>query len=410
MKTFIHFSLLLFALYGCREKGRIDFIDDGAAAPEPVEVRGVRNTSGGAVIRYNVPGDDNLLGVKAVYRRNGKVVEAKGSLYVDTLTVEGFGNTDEQRVELFSIGRNGKLSVPVPVAIHPLPPPVRSARFDLEAGFGGVVVLLDENSSNADLSIVLMADTLGNGQFADMQTFHTKSERIRFSRRGLKTAPTRFGAYLRDRWNNISDTIYRELTPIEEVRIPSDRFQNANLPTDYFLTAEGNPGYRMEHLWLGADASDNTFYASSHSAPIPQWLTIDLGRRVSISRVQKWPRPGYELYSSTAPRTFELWGSENPNPDGSFDDSWFLIGAFEQFKPSGYGEGREVGPITDEDSDYWYNRTEFDVVPTEKAPDPYRPTTHLRLRVTSTFQTYGTESSRSQVIIAQLAFWGQLLD
>ncbi len=408
MKRLIYSFVILFAFNGCKEEGRIDFIDDQASAPAPVEIKNVKNISGGAIITYNMPSDHNLLGVKAVYVRNGKTVETKGSLYVDTLIVEGFGNTNEQEIELFSIGRNEKLSSPVSIKISPLAPPVRLVKFDLEAGFGGVVVGLDENKTNADLSIVLLADTMGNGKYVEMQTFHTKSGKIKFSRRGLKIQSSQFGLYLRDRWNNVSDTIYRKLTPIEEVKIPSDLFRNAALPTDYFLTAEGNTGYRLEQLWLGADASDNAFYASSHSAPMPQWFTIDLGRRVSISRIQKWPRPDYELYSSTAPRTFEVWGSEAPNPDGSFDDSWFLIGEFEQFKPSGYGEGREIGPVTNEDKDYWYNRTEFDVIPTAKAPDPYRPVTHLRIKVTSTFQTYGTETNRSQIIIAQLAFWGQL--
>ncbi|MBA8987394.1 DUF4959 domain-containing protein [Sphingobacterium cellulitidis] len=409
MKRIIYSMIILFALIGCKEEGRLDFIDGQGAAPSSVEVKAVRNTSGGAIITYKVPADPNLLGVKAVYTRNGKTVETKGSIYVDTLMVEGFGSSAEQKIEIFGIGRNEKLSAPVSVTINPLPPPVQVVKFDVEAGFGGVVLGIDENKTNADLSLILLADTLGNGTFLDIQTFHTKSGKIKFSRRGLKIKPTKFGMYLRDRWNNVSDTIYRTLTPVEEVRIPSELFRNAALPTDYFLTAENNSGYRLEQLWLGADASTaGDFYATSHSAPIPQWFTIELGQKVSISRIQKWPRQGYELYSSTAPRTFEVWGSDNPNPDGSFDNSWFLIGEFEQFKPSGYGEGREVGPVTAEDEDYWYNKTEFDVVPTESATDPYRPVTHIRIRVTSTFQTYGTETSRSQVIIAQLAFWGQI--
>ena len=410
MKKLIYSFLLFFTLCGCKEMGRIDFIDNQSAAPTPVELKGVRNISGGAIITYKIPEDRNLLGVKAVYTRNGEVVETKGSLYVDTLVIEGFGNANEQKIELFSIGRNEKLSSPVSVTVSPLPPPVQLVKFDIEAGFGGVVLGLDQNKTNADLSLVLMADTLGDGKYLDMQTFHTKSGKIKFSRRGLSVKSTKFAMYLRDRWNNVSDTIFKELTPIEEVRIPSDLFRNAALPTDYFVTAENSTGYRLEQLWLGPDASTGgDFYATSHNGPMPQWFTIDLGRKVTISRIQKWPRAEYELYSSTGPRTFEVWGSENPNPDGSFDDSWFLVGEFEQFKPSGYGEGREVGIVTDEDKDYWYNKTEFEVIPTEKATDPYRPLTHLRVRVTSTFQTYGTETNRSQIIIAQLAFWGQLV-
>lgn len=409
MKRLLCFLVLL-SLLACKEEGRIDFIDENAPPPQPVEVLGVTNTLGGATIRFAVPNDNNLLGVKAVYSRNGETVETKASLYVDTLSVKGFGNTAPQDIQLFSIGRNDKLSEPISVQIQPLPPPVQTVKFDLDSGFGGVIVSVDSNRTEADLAVVLLADTLGTGNYIEMQTFHTKAQSIKFPRRGLKIERAKFGVFLKDRWNNVSDTIYKELLPIEEIKIPNDLFQNAALPTDFFDPAGEEHGFRMEQLWLGEDASDGQFYASSHSGPIPQSFTIDLGRRVTLSRIQKWPRPDYELYSSTAPRTFEVWGSENPNPDGSWDESWFLIGEFEQFKPSGYGEGREVGPITDEDRDYWYNRTEFDIMPTERAPDPYRPITHVRVKVLSTFQTYGTESDRSQVIIAQLALWGQLLD
>ncbi len=182
------------------------------------------------------------------------------------------------------------------------------------------------------------------------------------------------------------------------------------LPTDTYDPVDNNNGYRMEQLWLGPEQSSYAMFATRHNAPIPQWFTIDLGHKMSISRIQKWPRPDYELYSSVAPRVFQVWGSMNPNPDGSWDDSWHLLGEFEQFKPSGYGEGREVGPITDEDKDYWYNKTEFELTPTEKAPDPHQTVTHLRFKILSTFATYGTDATRGQMIIAELTFWGQLKD
>jgi len=408
--TYISSLLILLFYYGCKEQGRLDHIDDSAPAPAPVTVKEVNNTPGGAVIRYTIPNDDNLLGVKVVYTRHGEMVEAKASRYTDSLIVEGFGDTTSQDVELFSVGVNGKLSEAVTATITPLTPPVQIVKFDLVDSFGGVIVAVSENYSKAELAIVLMADTANSAKWADLQTFHTKSEAMKFSRRGLEAKPAQFGAYLRDRWGNVSDTIFKTLTPIEEIKLPKDNFKNAALPTDYFAPAEGNFGYRLEQLWLGGEAANNAFYASTHSGPMPVWFTIDLGGKMSISRIQKWPRAGYELYSGTAPRVFEVWGSDNPNPNGSWDDSWHLLGVFEQFKPSGYGEGREVGPITNEDNDYWYNRTEFELVPTELAPNPYQTVTHLRFKILSTFGTYGTDATMSQIIIAELTFWGQLKD
>jgi hypothetical protein len=410
---YILYVLVLFTITGCKEDHRIDHIDDSVPPPTPVTIEDVTNKPGGAIIKYKIPNDDNLQSVKAVYIRNGEICESKASRYVDTLVVEGFGNTDPQEVKLYSVGVNEKLSEPVSITIQPLLPPVQSVIFDIEATFGGVMVSLEGNHSNANLAIVLIADTLeslpGKEKWVDLQTFHTKSAAKKFSRRDLDAKPIHFGVYLRDRWNNVSDTIFKTLTAIEEIKIPTDKFRNAALPTDYYSPAEGNNAYRLENLWSG-DGYDDQNYATSHSAPMPQWFTIDLGRKVSISRIQKWPRRGYELYSSSAPRVFQVWGSDNPNPDGSWDDSWHLLGEFEQLKPSGYGEGRDVGPITDEDKDYWYNKTEFELLPTEEIPDPYRTVTHLRFKILSTFSTYGTEAGVGQVIIGELVFWGQLKD
>ena len=50
-------------------------------------------------------------------------------------------------------------------------------------------------------------------------------------------------------------------------------------------------------------------------------------------------RDGY-YYSLHNPRVVEIWGSNNPNPDGSFDDSWTLLVSHTQIKPSGLPNGQ----------------------------------------------------------------------
>jgi hypothetical protein len=402
----------LIYISGCKEEGRLDHIDDSTPAPARVTDVQVTNTPGGALIRYKIPNDKNLLGVKVVYTRNGEVCESKASKYIDSLVVEGFGDTAPQEAQLYSVGMNEKLSEPVPVSINPLTPPVRTVKFDIEASFGGVVASLDENYSKANLALVLLMDTLYSSgtkrQWMQVQTFHTESAARKFSRRGLPAKAIDFALYVHDRWGNMSDTVYRTLTPVEEVKLPKGTFRNMALPSDYFQPAEGNNNYRMENLWNGVESNSSAIYASQFAAPMPSWVTIDMGYTASISRIQKWPRSNYELYSGSAPRTFELWGSNNPNLDGSWDDSWILLGEFEQFKPSGYGEGREIGPITDEDRVYWYEKTEFELSPTDNAPNPHIPVSYLRLKFTASYTTYGTEAVQGQIIIAELTFWGQL--
>lgn len=405
--------LLSFYLTGCREEGRIDHLDSSVVAPAAPTLVSVSSRPGGAVIRFSIPDDDNILGVMANYMRNGKECWTQASRYTDSLVVEGYGNTDPQDVTLYSFAVNKKLSEGVKTTIIPLTPPVRSVEFELSETFGGILVTLRNNLSETDLSAVLMIDTLlvdstkaaSDIRWTDLHTFHTSSKEIKMPRRGIDPVKNIFGVYLRDRYGNYSDTLFKVLTPIEEIELPRSSFKNGNLPTDYLNYAEGNSNYRIENLW---DGTNTAFMATSHQGPIPQWFTIDLGYKASISRITKWPRANYELYSGTAPRTLEVWGSTNPNPDGSWDDTWHLLGKFEQFKPSGYGEGSQVGTITDEDKDYWYNKTEWELIPTDDVPDPYQVVSYVRIKTTSTFGTYGTDSQVSQVIIGELFFWGQV--
>ena len=67
LSTTLIASLLLVS--GCAEDnhGRIDQLDKDLPAPQPVEVTGVKPTSGGAVLWVRIPDDKNIKGVVATY-------------------------------------------------------------------------------------------------------------------------------------------------------------------------------------------------------------------------------------------------------------------------------------------------------------------------------------------------------
>jgi hypothetical protein len=374
-----------------------------------VTLKGVVNKPGGAVIKYTVPNDENLLGVKAVYVRNGQTCETKASIYTDSLTLEGFNDTKTYEVNLYSVGHNGKLSEPLPVSVNPLTPPFRSARIDMVETFGGVTVILSENAEKASFSLILLADTAGNGDMVHLQTFYTQAENIRFSRRELLSREYTFAVYIKDRWDNKSDTLVKSLTPIAEEEIPKDKFSNAKMPGDAWEPVAGIAAFRFDQLWDGRVVTDGSgFFASASSYPIPQHFTINLGRKVILSRFKLYPR-GSEIYSGDAPRTWELWGSDDPPLDGSYDN-WHLLGKFEQVKPSGYGDGSTVGPITADDTQYFRGGGDYELQITDETPNAYMPLTHIRLKTLSTFATHGTETKTTSVIIGELTFFGQLID
>jgi len=164
-------------------------------------------------------------------------------------------------------------------------------------------------------------------------------------------------------------------TKFEEVPIPHDRFRNAALPGDYYTPYAA--AYVLENAWNG---NISGIYASALITPpkTPQHFTIEIGRTVIISKFNLFPRSSRdELYQGAGPRFFEIWGSMDPPPDGSWDN-WYKLGEWEQFKPSGYGPGSTVGPITAEDEAWLRSGGNYTVEATVAIPNPFIPIKYLR--------------------------------
>lgn len=410
MKKILYIALasVFCMLQGCKEEGRLDHIDMGAPAPVQVYDVTVRSTPGGAVLKYKLPKDENLLYVKAEYEiAPGVTNMTKASCYEDSLIIEGFGDTKTYGVNIYSVGRNEKQSTPLVQQVTPLTPSYLTAFpfLDLTAGFGGVSISF-RNPDEANLAIVLLGDTANIGKFIELETFYTKASIGGFAYRGLPEKEGTFAVYLRDRWGHCSDMIIKTLTPLFEEEISKDKFRNAALPTDTYEPVEGNyTAYSIDRLWDGKFDNRNEMFATTKSAPIPQWFTVDLGRTITVSRVKmhqraKGSRGEIQVYDGANVKRFELYGSMSPNPDGSWDDSWIPLGSFTSFKPSG-----ESSTVTEEDHQYAnVEGVNYDVVVSEFAPEPYVPVRYLRFKV---LETYMGQTTSGSIWIAELDVFGQ---
>lgn len=381
-------GMLFLSIQSCKEEPRIDFIDTNGGAPAQVTNIVVENTPGGAVLKYKLGKDVNLAYVKAVYEITpGVTKESKSSIYSDTLRLEGFGNTEEREVKVFSVGRNEKVSEPVLVKVKPLEPPVSLAYDDLsiETAFGGVRVRI-KNKLKANLAIVIDADTSGKGVLRPLQTFYTAVDSGAFTVRGLSSKEMKFSVYLRDRWGNKSLAVVKDLTPLFEKFVPKP-FATYELPTDQPALSGS---YALSNMWDGVASA--AIYASKNSTSMPQWFTIDLKMPVVLSRMKAHQRVQNFTYNYSCVKAFELWGSNQPARDGSWD-GWQLIGTFKSFKPS----GTAVGTLTAEDIAYGYtNGEDFEM---QDTPPAFR---YLRFKTTETWQL-----GANQVTISELSFWGE---
>lgn len=330
---FICIGLMLLVINSCKQD-HLGPIEKDSIAPGPVNNASVENLNGAAKITFSLPNDADLLYIKAQYTtKQGVVRETRVSRFNSSLTVVGFGDTDTYAVSLYAVDKSENASAPLIVNVHPLTPPVKLARDSLviTPDFGGLNVKFS-NYTEGDLAFVVLAnDSLG--QFAPVNTNYTKLKKGDFSTRNLPSVKTKFGVFVRDRWGNLSDTLIVTLTPLFEEKLDRTKMKGVVLPTDAPLGYSGN----IAGLFDGN--TKDGFYHSGDAARMPQWFTYDMGVTAKLSRLTWFMRGGF-YYTLHNPRVVEIWGSNSPNPDGSFDSSWTLLTSYTQIKPSGLPEGQ----------------------------------------------------------------------
>lgn len=400
---------LAFLLASCAEDGvggRIDQKNLGIGLPAPVTVTDVRPTSGGAVIHVSIPDDDLIKGVIATYERNGEVVNTKISRYLDSLVVEGFSDTHEHVVSVASFNVNEEQSDPVSVKFTPLVPAIKTAYPTLLQTFGGVKVWIRGNEDLADLAVVLLRDsTLSHKdlpakdmKWVEVTTLFTASNDIKLTRRNIEPKPAIFGVYLRDHWGNVSDTTVAIVTPLMEQQMNKKLFKHNReekyaQDDNYVQTSTNSSNYPVKGLWDGTGTSAAQCFFAADKTPIPMWLTIDMGVTAQLSRIATLPRIDYNIWQDAHPRDFEFWGCVNPTGalnernEHGFDDCWFCLGKFTQFKPSGYLEDGLVGTVTVEDRTYFNAGNDFELN-SDEYPMANEPVRYLRVVIANTFSSF----------------------
>ncbi|NLR77032.1 DUF5000 domain-containing lipoprotein [Chitinophaga eiseniae] len=387
MNRYIIYVVLL-CLCCCKEDGITPLNKD--YAPGPVTHVVATSIPGGAKISYSRPKDNTLLYVKAVYAiRPGVEREVKASYYQNNLTIDGFPDTLNYPVKLYAVSRGEHVSEPVTISIKPLTPPVKEVfrQLKISATFGGVRINF-VNTAEADIVIAVLAADSTN-DLVPAETYYTKRKEGTFAARGFNTTKRKFAAFVRDRWNNHSDTLYAELAPLFEKQLEKTKFKEVDLPTD---TYAGHIGTKMSNLW--DDKLGGNIFHTKPGSGLPQWFTMDMGVTATLSRFRLHHREGTTAgpYTGGDPKIYEIWGSNNPANDGSWD-SWTLLSRFESVKPSGLPEGT----VTTEDIQFaTVNGEDFDF------PANIPPVRYLR------FKTIKVWGALDHMYIAELTFWGNV--
>lgn len=386
MKRYLFYSIIALLFFSCQKIERGTPISADDVAPGKVSNVKVENIPGGATLNYTLPNSKSLLYILAEYSiREGVTLTQKASYYKNSVTIEGFPNTNPYDVKLYAVSRGDKKSEPVSVKIKPLTPPVTSVfqSLSMRPTFGGVnVEFLNKTGANIKLNVVTL-DSLGDLTTADI--FYTSIDSGNFSVRGYDSIPRRFGVFVRDRWDNYSDTVFADVTPFYESELDKSKFSSLHLPGD---TWQQHSGFKPETaVWDGLETVGASAFHTAPGTGIPQWFTIDLGESPILSRFKFFHRMN-SAYAGGDPKVFEIWGSNNPPIDGSWTN-WDLLGHFVNNPLSG------ETPATSEDIDYAANiGTDYEF------PEGNGAYQYIR------FKTLETWGGVDYIFIGELTFWG----
>jgi hypothetical protein len=363
----------LFALCmtGCMEEKRLEIVIN-TEPPKPVTDVQVVNIPGGAILKYQLPDDEDLLYVKAAYSyKEGHQAEARSSLYCDSIKIEGFGTEDERTVELRAVDRSNNESVPVTVTIQPLESPVNTIGRTLELmpDFGGIHIYW-KNPDRAEISVVLEKKD-HNDEFQPVDIFYSTVADGDVASRGMDTIPENFRVYVQDRWENKSIVLEETITPLYEVLF--DRYKHRA------MFVEGDEpdawGWILAYLFDGKLTEPYGFHTANAQGRWPQWITFDLGVKGKISRIKAWQRLNdIYPYAHGNLKHFEIWGTNDAEQLADWN-VWTKMIDCVSIKPSGL----PIGQSSDEDRAHANAGEEF-VCPPEMPAVRY-----LRLKALETW-------------------------
>ncbi|MEC3880442.1 DUF5000 domain-containing lipoprotein [Parapedobacter sp. 10938] len=389
--TILLFATCLLTAMACQERDLGPLVKNGQKPGQLTNIQ-VENQHGGATISYTLPDDQDLLYVVAEYKLGqGETNIVKSSVFTNSVVLEGFVSTEERPVTLYTVNRSEQRSDPMQVTIKPLISPLELTYASLEAlpDFGGVGVNFVNEEENEYVLYILTKDESENWQVHD-RLYSSAKERS-YTSRGLPAEPQDFAFFFLDKWQNRSDTLFKAMTPLYEEELDKSLWTHYLLDNDNYVPLYTNRA--LSNLWDGTN--QNFMMGPYPGIELPVWFTVDLGQTAVLGRMKMYAinssQSNYQwFYSSGTPRIFEIWGSNDPALDGSWD-SWTLLDRFESIKPSGLPTGQNsaediAAGLAGEDHKF----SNYD--------NAYR---YIRFKIINTW------GSRPDFMLQELTFWGE---
>lgn len=304
---------------------------------------------GGALISYDLPKEEDISYVRCEYVNDGEKCSVNSSVYNPKLRIVGLSDTTEMQVSLYVVDHSENLSNAYETSFTPLPSPMKAVlkSFVVTPTYGGAKITW-ENPAEVLVGIsFLAANDEGDLELQDI--YYTSAAHGTKSLHGFTTDKRLFALSLVDKYENKSDTVKVEISPLFEEEFDKESFADGHLLGDNISTRSNRP---VSNLWDGTtDVIWHTDPAAGYS--VAQFFTVDLGVTGDLSRFVLWERYDY-AYSQHNLRLFDVYGTDSLTHDINDDyyadidqwtNDWKLISECEVIKPS----GSRVGTNTEED-------------------------------------------------------------
>jgi hypothetical protein len=324
--------LLVMLIVSCKKnESGIEVVSNDTTKPGVVTNVKVENLNGAARLTYTLPNSKNLLYVLASYNINDKITrETKASYYTDTIMVDGFARAKEYEVTLYAVSRANIKSDPIVVKVSPKTPNylLINDNLDITPDFGGAN-FFGFNPNKVPVAIHVLSFNDKKNKYDEQDPQYLSTDTVNLSVRGFDATPKKFGVFTTDRFGNVSDTVFKTLTPLFETLLDKSKFYTYHLASDSPIGF----GWVFKNLFDG-----NTGEPGWHTDPAPtNQGTLGLGMNAKLSRFVLWERlSGIFGYQNI--RQMTLWGSSSDAPQdstlplssapGTVSGDWVNLGNF----------------------------------------------------------------------------------
>lgn len=397
MKKYFHFLIIAVLFFtACKEEYIGQYPIDNVP-PKPISNPVVENFQGKSIITYQLPDETDLLYVKAVYTSSsGNQEEVKASSFTNSLIVAGFGKSLKTTVQLISVDRSQNESEPVPVQIEPEDSPIYAIRNSIvtEASWGGFRI--SWNNPLRENIVVGVMKKNDEGIFGHIENFYSSVAEAENAVRGQDSIRSDFAVYVRDTYNNYTDTVFFTLQPWYEQQLDKGKF--VGLPKSSKFTLHSYGSTNMNVMWDDIFSVDNSIYYIATGSQYYPYFAFDLGVKVKLSRFRYWTRRDY-IFRLHHPKKIQIFGTNDPNVANnseSDDSEWILLNdeIFESFRPSGLQPDEDP---TTEDRAYHDAGEEFEF------PLGVPAVRYLRFKSLQSWTGVGVGDG---CFVSELTFWG----